>query len=139
MITILKGVISKRYSDQVNVFISIFHVCINVLKSGWAQCISLPNIDNNCVKYESLTTFQVEERILDTSQVIQYLDIVTFSRAVGTGISICCSSIMDKSPLPDKRMSAKPQKWFRLPPNGTNPGLFQIIFQYILAPRAKMY
>ena len=31
------------------------------------------------------------------------------------------------------------QKWVRLAPNGTNPGLFQIRFQYILARRAKMY
>ena len=30
-------------------------------------------------------------------------------------------------------------KWVRLAPNGTNPGLFQIRFQYILARRAKMY
>ena len=30
-------------------------------------------------------------------------------------------------------------KLFRLAPNGTNPGLFQIRFQYILARGAKMY
>ena len=30
-------------------------------------------------------------------------------------------------------------KWFRLARNGTDPRLFQIRFQYILAPRAKMY
>ena len=30
-------------------------------------------------------------------------------------------------------------KWFRLAPNGTNLGLFQILFQYILAQRAKIY
>ena len=29
--------------------------------------------------------------------------------------------------------------WVRLAPNGTNPGLFQIRFQYILARWAKMY
>ena len=30
-------------------------------------------------------------------------------------------------------------KWVRLAPNGTNLGLLKIIFQYILAHRAKMY
>ena len=36
-------------------------------------------------------------------------------------------------------MSDIGQKYVRLAPNGTNMTLFKIIFQYILARRAKMY
>ena len=36
-------------------------------------------------------------------------------------------------------VSSLAQKWVTFAPNGTNPGLFHIRFQYILARRAKMY
>ena len=39
--------------------------------------------------------------------------------------------------LSDAGMVGLDPKWFRLAPNGTNPGLFQIRFQCILRPRAK--
>ena len=37
------------------------------------------------------------------------------------------------------RMADLGQRWVRLAPNGTNSGLSQITFQYILARRAKIY
>ena len=46
-------------------------------------------------------------------------------------IDLCC--------IISTQWSNSGQRWVRWIPNGTNPGLFQIRSQYILAQRAKMY